>query len=141
VSAPKTGQKRSLCGIDHPTVPRVVFISREHNEQGPTLEGDTMAMLTERPASGIFLQTRRKRRGLTQARLGDAVHLNADTIRAYERGKRRIQEIWLPDLARELGLSPEDVREWQGLLQRDVARFWPRRGQAAMHAGMVASVR
>ena len=92
---------------------------------------------TQHSDSGMFLQTQRKRRHLTQAALGQKVGLGGETIRAYESGKRIIQFCWITPIAAALDLSPEDAHEWQLLVQHD-AETRRKRRRAGQHQSTLA---
>ncbi len=78
-----------------------------------------MAQQVHHSDAGRFLKRQRKCHHLTQVALGHIVGLCGETIRAYESGKRRIQQTWIKPLAAALHLSPEETREWQLLVQRE----------------------
>ncbi len=60
-------------------------------------------------ALGRRIEELRKSQGLTQMQLADALGVAQSTINAYEKGTRRVQVSALPNVARLLGVSLEEL--------------------------------
>ncbi|GEM_PF-1497231 len=95
----------------------------------------------------------RKAKGLTQAELGRMLNppMGVSTISKVESGARRLTNLQVEDIARALGVRPEeipvvkgrdapaDIREW-GRVQRDTVRWSVESGAAAI-AYVLAALR
>jgi transcriptional regulator with XRE-family HTH domain len=72
-----------------------------------------------------FLKAWREFRGLTQARLGEAVGTNGSVISLLEAGDRRLSDKWLRRLAPVLGTTPGFLLDHApNSLDADIMEIW-----------------
>lgn len=70
--------------------------------------------------SGELIRVQRKRKGLTQKQLAEAVGVSTPSIRIYELGKRTPNEKMLCQIADALAISPEVLHPYNVASAREV---------------------
>jgi len=80
-------------------------------------------------AIGNSLRLIRKRRGITQKRLGEKIGVTREAITAYEAGKAHLTDITLLDLAAALRVSVGEIlgEERQMVKPPEINRRWAKR--------------
>ena len=78
-------------------------------------------------AIGNNLRLIRKRRGITQKRLGERIGMTREAITAYEAGKTHLADTTLMDLAAVLRVSVNEILGLETSETPEISRRWAKR--------------